>query len=505
MDPKLQKKALDYSIIDGGFSAIAGAFLGGIILTGFALNVLNATHIQIGILASLPMIANIFQIMGAYIIEKRGERKNFCIYTVIASRIVWIPVILLPFVIFSSVDVWKIWILAGTLAVSSLFAAFSGVAWLAWTSDLVPDNILGSYFGKRNMVMYGAAMVAVLLGGKFLTVWGNLFSKTNPYGFIILFALGIIAGLAGAIYLYLIPEADKVIKKAPDNFAVLLKPLKDKNFLMLLIFVSAWMFAIQLAAPFYAVFMIQNLKISFATITVFTTLATLATVFAMNIWGPISDKLGNKPIIIVSGWFLIAVPFIWILPLPNSYYLPLLTAHMLSGAFMAGTTLSQFNMLVRLSSAEGRSAYLALFAAFTGITGAIAPIIGGSLLGFLKNFSFNIAGYDISNLQMLFILSSILQALTVFFILKVKEPKAATPIAVIMQLTNDLNPQTGVASVTDFMMLNIKKTKGALTQIDMITDRLADKSEAKIGKALDAVDRMVRKPIEKIINFFKEE
>ena len=56
---------------------------------------------------------------------------------------------------------------------------------------------------------------------------------------------------------------------------------------------------------------------------------------------------------------------------------------------MAGAGLSQFNILLKLSPQEGRSVYLALFAAITGLIGAAAPIAGGSISKLMENFSFN--------------------------------------------------------------------------------------------------------------------
>jgi len=312
MDKNAQNKALNFSIIDGAFSAIMGSLAGGIFLMGFALKILKAEPQQIGILAALPMFANIIQIFGSYIIEKTGKKKMLCFLCVIASRSLWILIIMLPLAIFSTLQDFRVWVLVGVIGLSSLFGSLSGVAWLAWMSELVPEDIRGTYFGKRNMIASACGMVFILLGGKFITIWEVHYSEANPYGFIILFVLGLAAGLAAAWFLSRIPEAES-IKKGKDkgfNFSVFFQPLKDRNFLTLILFVSAWMFAIQLAAPFYGVFMIENLKIDFSTITIFGTFATLATLFMMKIWGPISDNLGNKPIIIVSGWILIIIPFI---------------------------------------------------------------------------------------------------------------------------------------------------------------------------------------------------
>ena len=507
MDPKLQNKALNFSTIDGALSAIMGSLAGGMFLMGFAIKILNATPQQIGILAALPMFANLVQIFGSVIIEKTGKKKLLCFISIFINRIFWILIILLPLAIFAPLADWKVWVLVTVIAVSSIFGSLAGVSWLAWMSDIVPENIRGSYFGKRNMIASACGMVAVLLGGKFITMWERQFGETNPFGFVLLFASGLIVGLIAIFFLSRIPEAESAKKEGAGSFdfKVFLKPLQDKNFFTLIFFVAAWMFAIQIAAPFYGVFMIENLKIDFSTITIFGTFATFATLFMMKIWGPISDKLGNKPVIIVSGWFLILVPFLWILALPGKYYLPVLLAHVLSGAFMAGAALSQFNILIKLSPQEGRSVYLALFAAITGIVGATAPIVGGSLSGMLGSFSMTISNYTVSNLHVIFIISAVLQAATIFFILKVKEPDASTPVAVIMRLRNDLNPQTGIASAADFMMVEMQKTESILSKIDKVTDRLADKSEEQIGKVLDRGEKIIKKPLDRIRDFFKSD
>lgn len=507
MDKKEIESALNYSIIDGAFSSIMGSLAGGIFLMGFALKVLKANPAQIGVLAALPMFANLIQIFGSYIIEKTGRKKTLCFFSVAISRVLWVLIILLPFKIFSTFQDIRVFVLVLVIALSSLFGSLSGVAWLAWMSDIVPEESRGSYFGKRNMIASASSMIAVLLGGKFITMWERRFSEINPYGFIILFVIGVAAGIISTLFLLRVPEIESV--KNSENkdfdFSVFFQPLKDRNFMTLIIFVSAWIFSVQIAAPFYGVFMIENLKIDFSTITIFGTAATFATLFMMKIWGPISDKLGNKPVIIVSGLVLVLIPFIWIMALPGKYYFPVLIAHMLTGAFMAGASLSQFNILIKLSPKEGRSVYLALFAAITGFVGAMAPIIGGSLSKIFESFSYNIFAYNITNLQLIFIISAVLQLLTIFFILEVREPAASTPVAVIMQLKNDLNLQAGVAGTADFIMVEVKRGEGILRKIDRVTDEMAEKSEDKVEKIINKSEKFIKKPLDKIKDYLKED
>ncbi|MDP8267018.1 MAG: MFS transporter [Candidatus Aceula meridiana] len=507
MDEKIQNKALTFSILDGAFSAIMGSLAGGMFLMGFALKILKARPEQIGFLAALPMLANLIQIFGSYLIEKTGKKKMLCFMCVVISRLLWVVIIILPIAIFSSFSDWRVFVLMAVIAVSSLLGSLSGVAWLAWMSDLVPENTRGTYFGKRNMIASACGTVVILAAGKFLSLWESRFGEESPYSYIIIFSLGLAAGLIATWFLMRVPEVEifKQTQKSSMDFSLFLKPLKNKNFLALIIYVSCWIFGVQLAAPYYGVFMINILKIDFSTITIFGTFAMLATLFMMKIWGPISDKLGNKPVIIVSGLILAAIPLLWIVALPKNYYMPILAAHLLTGAFMAGVSLSQFNILIKLSPREGRSVYLALFAAITGVIGGIAPIIGGWLSKIFENLHVMLFSYEISNLHLIFLISAAIQAITLFFILKVSEPAASTPMAVIMQLKNDLNPQTGIASSTDFLMVEFKRTENIFKKTDQFTDVIAEKAEDKIEKVFEKWEKFLEKPLKKLKDFFKND
>ncbi len=62
---------------------------------------------------------------------------------------------------------------------------------------------------------------------------------------------------------------------------------------------------------------------------------------------------------------------------------------------------------------------------------------------------------------------------------------AATPVAVILQLRNDLDPHDGIASVMDVAMAELQRTEGVLRQLDRVTDEFAEASEAIIARWLD--------------------
>ncbi|NLB35074.1 MAG: MFS transporter [Elusimicrobia bacterium] len=507
MDKKTRDRALNLSIADGVLSAIMRSLCGGIFLTGFVLKILESDPGKIGILASLPLFANIVQLFGSYIIEKTGKNKMLCFISAGISRALWLFVLILPFKIFSPVSDYRIWFLVAIIGASSIFASLSSVGWLSWMSDLVPAESRGAYFGKRNMFTAFFGMIFVLLGGWFIKFWAEKYTEVNPYGFIILFAVGIIAGLSSLIFMFAIPEVETEEKEVNEEFSpqLFLMPLKDKNFCRLVIFASIWIFAVNIAGPYYAVYMINMLNIDFSALALFGTASTIATLIMMKIWGPITDKLGNKPVIIVSGVILIFVPFIWLVARAEAYNIPVVVAHILSGAFMAGATLSQFNILIKMSPQEGRSVYLALYAVMTGLIGALAPLAGGVLFGWIKNFSIAFFVFNINAYHLIFLFSSLLIAFSLIFAVRIYEEDSASPVSVVIQLKNDLNPQTGISGAMDFLIVRKEKSEKILRRLDRTSEELATKSEELVKKVLDGAEEITKKPLEKIKEFLKDD
>ncbi len=488
LDEITRKAALSRSIADGIFGTMWTSLTGGAFLVGYALKVFNAGGSAIGMLAALPLFANIVQVAGSLLIEKTGKKKPACIVGVLTGRLTWVGVILLPLAFVPKGAGGAAWPLIAVIGLSSLFGALGTVGWTAWMGDLVPRKQRGTFFGRRNMIASFAGMVALLLGGKFLDI-ADRFHVPVALAFMLLFSAGLLCGVTSVWFLSRIPEtgtpppASSVRLKS----SLLLQPLRDGNFRALIVFGSVWSAGVQMAGPFYNVFLIDTLRADFGTITLFGTCATIATLLMMRTWGPISDALGNKPVIIVSGWILVLVPVLWILARPQSFFLPVLLANLVSGAAMAGAALSQFNILIALSPRKGRSMYIAMFSAITGLVGAAAPVAGGIAVHALQDISFTVLSYRVTSLHILFLGSSAIQLASVLLAVRIREPSAAAPMAVIMQLKNDLNPQTGIASSADFIMLEIQRGRGLLTSVDRKTEDLARLSEQRIGALADRI------------------
>lgn len=491
-------RALRMSTVDGAFATIMASLAGGIFLVGFALNVLEASTVQVGILAALPVSANLAQLLGSIFIEMFGRRRLLCIVAVIVSRLMWVPVILLPLAMFDTFSDLRVWLLVLLVGLSCLLGAVSGVAWLEWMSDVIPQNIRGSYLGRRNMVCAASGMVVVLAGGAFLNAWEQQNGKQDPWGYVILFGVGLMFGLISAWFLMSVPDpkSKATEPRPPFRLGTLAGPFRDRNFLSLVVYVGAFMFVTQLAGPFYSVYMIDALSVDFATITWLITFATLASLFMLRIWGPISDSMGNKPVLIVAGAGHALIPLVWVVAQPGNFYWPLVFAHVVSGVFYCALTLAQVNILIKLAPETGRSVYIAVFNAAIGLAVAVAPISGGWVLELMKDFTWSAGAFTLSNLHLLFLISGMLQLVTLLAIIRVQEVGSLAPGAVIMQLRNDLDPQTGLASATDFVTVKAGRTTSFLRTIDRRTDDWADRSERLVAALLDRLEVRLRRPLQ---------
>ena len=105
------------------------------------------------------------------------------------------------------------------IAVSSVFASVTGISWTSWITDLIPGDIRGRFFAKRNIMAQMVGMTLAVLAGRFIDIWKDRYSSDHmqSYGFAILFAIGLIFGFISIMILKKMsePEKDKEILQEP--------------------------------------------------------------------------------------------------------------------------------------------------------------------------------------------------------------------------------------------------------------------------------------------------
>ena len=131
--PTITRKALRISTIEGSWAALHFLITSGVFFTGFAL-MLGANDFQLGLLGAIPVLAQVFQVVGAYLIERTGWRKGIVAWFSVISRTLWLPIAFIPFFVHSR----AVLIFMILYAISSILMNIAVPGWVTWMAALTP-------------------------------------------------------------------------------------------------------------------------------------------------------------------------------------------------------------------------------------------------------------------------------------------------------------------------------------------------------------------------------
>ncbi|MCC6287427.1 MAG: MFS transporter [Chitinophagaceae bacterium] len=382
------ERGMKVMIVDGIASEIMTTLTGGTFLVAMAL-LAGANNLEIGLLASVPTATNLLQLTSIWLCRKIRSKKLLCVSLSVTARI---PLFILGLLALT-LEKLSFNILITMLFFYYAFGSISGPIWNAWVKDLVPVSRLGTYFSKRSSYMQ---MLNVILGLSVAFLMDHI-KKEYPYfeqkTFGCMFIVAGMVGIAGAIYMSRSPEHITMVSNE-NIFALLRKPLKDINFRHLLSFNSLWLFAVNIANPFFTVFMLKSVGLSLSFILILTTISQVFSILTIRIWGKYADRFSNKNIIALGGplYMLCLVAWCFVGLNQNALinYLLLFLIHVCMGMANAGINLSLTNISLKLSPSTEAIIYLSARNIVTAVFSAIAPIAGGLLVDFFANRSLNV-------------------------------------------------------------------------------------------------------------------
>jgi len=266
-----KKEALDISIKEGAAAHISTS-TGTSYITPFAL-AMNASPLQIGFLSSFAGLLNpVAQMFGSKMMEETS-RKKLVIKTVLYQALMWIPIAILGLLFWQGI--FQQHLVTVLIVLYSLFIIFGGLhtpSWYSWMGDLIPDKKRGRYFAKRNKIAGTAGLIAALIAGLVLDAF-----KTKGLifiGFAILFASSFTFRLISHVKLKKQYSPDFKLKKGYYfSFWNFIKTYD--NFGKFAVFRATFNFALMIASPFFAVYMLNVLGFSYTTFIIVSLSASI--------------------------------------------------------------------------------------------------------------------------------------------------------------------------------------------------------------------------------------
>ena len=374
---------LGYVIKDGVASQAMGVLTGGAFLIAFAIK-LGASNFVIGLLAAIGPLSQLLQLPSIFLVEKIRNRRLITVVAAGLSRLCWLIIALSPFLFPTRIAIAVLLIL---LVAVSVFGAVSGCSWNSWMRDLIPENIMGSFFSKRMRIATGVGIALSILAAVYLDFWKKQFADQELAGYSILFFVGFAAGIIGLLFLTKTPETKmpQILEKQ-KILKLISQPFRDENFRKLIAFMCSWNFAVNLAGPFFMVYMLKRLGLSMSFIIGLSIISQVFNYLFLKLWGRYTDRFSNKSVLAISGPLFIFSILAWTFTtMPEKYFLtiPLLVViHVVMGLSSAGVSLASSNISLKLAPKGQATAYLAANTVANSIAAGIAPILGGKFADF---------------------------------------------------------------------------------------------------------------------------
>ena len=360
------KAALRYSTVDGmAYASMIG--FGEHYIVAYAV-ALRATSLQIGLLCAAPsLLAALAQTKSADMARALGSRKAIVLIFALLQGLMWLPIMVIPFVFATSPGWWLI-------AFVTMYTAFGAVVTPCWAStmaEVVPDRLRGEYFGRRGSLSTLASIIVFLVAGIFL----YYFTGELLVAFAALFGAAFFSRLVSWVFLTKLPEFSPTVKKEePLKPGAFVKVLTGTNLGRAMAFLILMSFVVNIASPYFAVYMLRDLGLSYLAFAILETCSSVATLLTLTHWGEAADKVGNFKMLAIASIMVPLVPLIW-LASDNLIYLGIV--QLFTGFAWAGFNLCSVNFLYDATSARNRTVYLSYFNALNGIAASLGAIIGG--------------------------------------------------------------------------------------------------------------------------------
>ncbi len=377
--------------LDGIFTTVSdNLYLGFIILYALAY---GASTSELGLLAAIQNLLGAVSLFpGARLADRARRRKWLVTWSVGGvARVSLLALALVPWV--ASTPRAAIWLIIGLNGLRSFMSNFGNPAWTVLIGELVPRFLRAAYFANRNLTMGLAALLVAPLAG-WLIKAGNGLGGLPQLGYQAVFLLAFGTGLLGTLCFLRIPEPHGMPRTAcPTGAGPLWGAIAgNRTFMGLVVSGFVWNLALQVAAPFFNVYLVRDLGAGAGTVGILAGVNTLFGLIGSAVFGRFMDRAGAVRTQALTGLMIPIIPTAWIW-VSAPWQVGVLEAY--AGLVWAGYNLANFTLLLELTPSAHRSQAVALYQTVVFGSAVLGPLLGGWLadaLGFRFIFGASGAG-----------------------------------------------------------------------------------------------------------------
>ena len=409
------RRTMRLSVVEGSLTQVFLNWTSGSVLIGYMLHV-GANAAEIALVGSVPLLAQVASPGAAWLAAVLGRRKLLTVLLALVSRTSWLLAAALPTLPIP--PGLQPTFLVGLVLVASFFLASNGTLWTAWMGDVVPERERGRYFGLRTGLTGVVGMLANLAAGWWLDRVGA------PLSFQVVLVVAVATALLG-VWIYsrqYDPPTSRERLRWRDVVGV---PLRDPGFRRFLAFAVYWTFVVFLAAPFVFPYFLDELRLSFTQVAIWSTIAATTSMLTTVMWGRVADRVGNKAVLAVGTFVAgVGLPGTWILAGASGWLGFIWISAVLDAIAWGAIGPAGFNLALVSTPRANRVVYIAMWSLATGIAGFVGGALSGPLLLGFQGLASAAGSPSWTAYAGLFALSGVLRAMTWVLLRRVPEANA---------------------------------------------------------------------------------
>ena len=393
--------AATQTIFTAGHALTTGGFF------NYFVNSYKPTATWLAILQAAPELFETAGLLTRPVVMRLMSRKTLWIVGLVLCRLAALAI---PFIAIvgqgkSATEVLP-WVLIA-VAVWYALQGMSYIAFLSWLSDLAPERTWGRVFASRQLVYVAMSWVMGTVGGS-LVRWqrASLAKDQQIWFYIVAFTVGGIVASLSFLPMLRLPAIKTQTKF--DRLKIL-EPLRaalaDRNFRFLLLWVTHMAFAQGLTQAVLTKYQIDVLKIPLdGYLRMLAVMQTIQIVLSPAA-GFLSDRIGDRNLLFGSHLLLsgaMVFPFLATAERPQWQ----LGAYVVWGLFGI-VNVVMYTLAWRLAPRSDNTSYLGLFRPLSGLTAALAGMVGGICLDRLlgSGWAFATAGRTWTGFHLIFLVS----------------------------------------------------------------------------------------------------
>lgn len=294
-----------------------------------------------GATVTIPLlIGSVVQLVTPLAVARLGSNRIWVIIVTFLQAASFVPLIV--WAILGRAEFWQLLVAASAYWATGM----AGVpAWNSWVATLVPGRIRAGYFAQRNRLGQFSICAGFVIGG--LVLQTGKARDATLVAFAALFTAAATARLLSTSCLVICREpkppehhdltAPHRGRRSGLGLVRTLRTMAGKPSGRIVGFLCCFVFGLQIAGPFYAPYMLQEMGFSYQSFMIVVATQFLARALALPMLGRLAARIGSVRLLAAASFSVVPLGLLWI---PSANVLYLVVVQSLAGCAWAAYELA---------------------------------------------------------------------------------------------------------------------------------------------------------------------